>query len=97
MDPLFINEVKVIKCSSENFLKLEINLLEELTLETQNNETDLQIFGKILRHNNLKFVIFSTNLSDEQIAEIDGKNNSITTLYLRKDMARGEINVQFNE
>ena len=72
-------------------MKLENNLLEELTLETQNNETDLQIFEKILRYNNLKFVIFSTNLSDEQIAEIDGKNNSITTLYLRKDMARGEM------
>ena len=90
-DPLFVNKVKVIKCSSENFLELENIFLEELTLETQKDELDLQIFEKILRYKNLKFVIFITNLSDEQISEIDGKNNSITTLYFRKVMASGDM------
>jgi len=65
LDPLFINKVKVIKCSSENFLEHENNFLEELTLETQKDELDIPIFEKILRYKNLKFVIFSTNLSDE--------------------------------
>ena len=90
-DPLFVNKVKVIKCSSENFLELENIFLEELTLETQKDELDLQIFEKILRYKNLKFVIFITNLSDEQISKIDGKNNSITTIYLRKVMASGDM------
>jgi len=91
LDPLFINKVKVIKCSSENFLEIENIFLEELTLENPKDELDLQIFEKILKYKNLKSVTFTTNLSDEQISKIDGKNNSITTLYLTNYEAKGDM------
>ena len=90
-DPLFVNKVKVIKCSSDDFLKLENIYLEELTLDSHKDETDIQIFEKILRYKNLKFVNFSTNLTEEQIAKINGKNDSVTTLYVVKDKAQGQM------
>ena len=90
-DPLFINKVKVISCFSEDFLRLENIYLEELTLNNHKDEIDQQIFEKILRYKNLKFVNFYTNLSDEQIVKISGKNSSITSLYVVKDRAQGEM------
>lgn len=72
-------------------MELDNIFLEELTLAGYKNEIDLQVFEKILRYKNLKIVNFYTNLSDEQIGKINGKNNSITSLYVTKDKVSGQM------